>query len=418
MYHLFDVIGVELEYMIVREEDLTISPIAEQIFLQKSGSFEGEVNCGAVSWSNELVSHVIELKTSQPVHSLDGMGAFFHKNVQEINSILKHRRARLLPTASHPFMDPFSETNIWPHDSHEIYNLYNRIFNCQGHGWSNVQSTHINLPFHGDEEFARLHAAIRLLLPVIPGLCASSPLLEGRFSGYRDARLYHYQNNQKEIPSIAGKIIPEAIFDYSTYCQEVFNPINNALRPYDTEHILDHHFVNSRGAIARFDRGAIEIRLMDIQECPAADLSLVKFIVEVLKLIVNEEFGSFHSQSNWHEDELYPILQDAIKDAETAMIVDEKYLSFFGLENKSNITIGDFFNHLLQKVKHNLLPEEQYIIEHILKQGTLATRILHALDNDFSNNNILRVYGELADCLASNQLFDSSSHLIKEVKSS
>jgi hypothetical protein len=31
---------------------------------------------------------------------------------------------------------------------------------------------------------------------------------------------------------------------------------------------MDHHFANSRGAIARFDRGAIEIRVIDIQECP------------------------------------------------------------------------------------------------------------------------------------------------------
>jgi hypothetical protein len=86
----------------------------------------------------------------------------------------------LLPTGAHPLMDPFTETRLWPHEHKEIYNLYNRIFDCRGHGWSNLQSTHLNLPFSGDAEFKKLHAAIRLLLPLIPALSASTPLLDGK----------------------------------------------------------------------------------------------------------------------------------------------------------------------------------------------------------------------------------------------
>ena len=43
-----------------------------------------------------------------------------------------------------------------------IYDTFDRIFSCKGHGWANLQSMQINLPFRGDEEFARLHAAIRV----------------------------------------------------------------------------------------------------------------------------------------------------------------------------------------------------------------------------------------------------------------
>ncbi len=67
---------------------------------------------------------------------------------------------------------------------------------------------------------------------------------------------------------MTGKVIPEQVFSKKDYYSTIFQPINKAIKPHDTENILDHHFLNSRGAIARFDRGAIEIRVIDIQECP------------------------------------------------------------------------------------------------------------------------------------------------------
>ena len=88
-----------------------------------------------------------------------------------------------MPTAAHPFMDPMKETKIWPHENNEVYAIYNKIFDCRGHGWSNLQSTHLNLPFYDDEEFAKLHAAVRLVLPILPALCASSPILDGKLTG-------------------------------------------------------------------------------------------------------------------------------------------------------------------------------------------------------------------------------------------
>ena len=44
-------------------------------------------------------------------------------------------------------MHPETEMQLWQHNYSKIYALYNRIFDCRGHGWSNVQSMHINLPF-------------------------------------------------------------------------------------------------------------------------------------------------------------------------------------------------------------------------------------------------------------------------------
>ena len=257
-YHLFEVYGIELEYMLVHKDTLKIAPNVDELMIKKSGELTADIENGDIAWSNELVAHVVELKTNNPKKDIDSLSEKFHANVLEIDKILQPLNLQLLGTAAHPLMNPDIETQLWQHSYSEVYTLYNTIFNCKGHGWSNVQSTHINLPFYNDEEFEKLHAAIRLILPLIPALCASSPILEGKITGFKDTRLEFYRTNQKKIPELTGMVIPEAVFTKADYHATIFEPIKDAIRPYDKENILDKHFLNSRGAIARFDRNAID----------------------------------------------------------------------------------------------------------------------------------------------------------------
>ena len=311
-YHLFEVFGIELEYMLI-SDDFKVNPIVDELFIKKHGSITSDVENGPVEWSNELVAHVVELKTNGPTADLETLDERFAENVKEINGLLKSFHSRLLPAAAHPLMHPETETVLWQHSYSKIYALYNRIFDCRGHGWSNVQSMHINLPFFDDAEFEKLHAAVRLLLPIIPALSASSPIFEGKFTGFKDARMQVYKSNQKEIPQMTGKVIPEQVFSRAEYFEKIFEPINVAIKPHDTEGILDHHFLNSRGAIARFDRNAIEIRVIDIQECPKADLAIAVLVIESLKALVNEELISVEDQKSFHEDDLFEIFDDRCK---------------------------------------------------------------------------------------------------------
>ena len=216
-YHLFEVYGIELEYMLVNKSNFKVAPIVDALLTLKNGTLTTDIENENIAWSNELVAHVIELKTNGPTNDLDNLAHLFHENVLEINALLKSLDAYLLPTAAHPLMNPLTDTQLWKHDNNEIYELYNRIFNCKGHGWSNVQSTHINLPFYDDKEFEKLHAAIRVILPIIPGLCASSPVLDGKITGFKDTRLEYYKTNQKKIPEMTGSVIPERVFSKTDY---------------------------------------------------------------------------------------------------------------------------------------------------------------------------------------------------------
>ena len=402
-YHLFEVYGIELEYMLIHNSTFKIAPIVDALLTLKNGKLTSDISNGKIAWSNELVAHVIELKTNGPTNNLNSLSDEFHKNVLEINTLLKQMDAQLLPTASHPLMNPLTDTELWKHSYSEVYELYNRIFNCKGHGWSNVQSTHINLPFFDDDEFEKLHAAIRVILPLIPGLCASSPILEGENTGFKDTRLEYYKVNQKEVPEMTGLVIPEKVFSKEAYYTTIFDPIKKAIKPFDTKNILDHHFLNSRGAIARFDRNAIEIRLVDIQEAPKADIAICVLIIEVLKLLVNNKLASLTDQKKWKKEPLFAILNDAIKYAEEAKITNIEYLHLFGLSEVT--TVKNTWKHLYSLVKPNIDKSHYEAIEIIVEQGTLATRILKALDNDLSGANIKKVYTQLANCLSENKLF-------------
>ena len=237
--HLFQGFGIELEYMMVDKDTLAVKPITDEVLKHELGIYGSDFENGIVTWSNEMVLHVIELKSTHPELNFNALENAFADDIKRINAILDKHHAMLMPTAAHPFMNPLTETKLWPHDSNEVYELYNTIFNTQGHGWSNLQSTHLNLPFYDDEEFTKLHAAVRLILPILPALCASSPMLDGQLSGKLDTRLTYYKTNQSKIPSITGKVIPEAIFSKRNYLNQVYEKIASGITFPVMEGILD-----------------------------------------------------------------------------------------------------------------------------------------------------------------------------------
>lgn len=402
-YGLFEAFGIELEYMLVDSGTLDVRPLCDVLMQEAAGHITGDFDNGRLAWSNELVNHVVELKTKGPAPSLEGLHQVFHQNVQQINELLSKHNALLLPTGAHPWMNPFTETQLWTHESSEIYKLYNRIFDCRGHGWSNLQSTHINLPFKNEEEFGRLHAAIRLVLPLLPALAASTPILDGRNTGFRDARLEHYRFNQKRLPIIAGSIIPEAVFTQGDYQAQIFDPIRSAIAPYDEEGLLKQYFLNSRGAIARFDRGAIEIRLLDIQESPRADMAIVALVVAVVQALAEGEWASFDAQAKWHEQDLLDLLLKTIREGEEARLSDAAFLRLWHYPGK-RATAGELWQHLLERVADRLSAEQVTTLRYQLYHGTLSQRILSQLKGDFRRPALHEVYRRLGDCLQSNTL--------------
>ncbi|HJL05576.1 MAG TPA: glutamate-cysteine ligase family protein [Polyangiaceae bacterium LLY-WYZ-15_(1-7)] len=367
---LFQGFGVELEWMIVDAETLAPRPLAEAL-LREGDQIEDEREHGAAAWSNELAAHVIEVKTNGPAPRLEGVAALFEAQARAMNARLAPHGARLLGGALHPFFDPATAT-LWPHGQRAIYEAYDRIFGCRGHGWTNLQSQHLNLPFADDAELARLHAALRLMVPLVPGLAAASPFVDGRRSAHLDTRLEVYRHNQARVPKIAGRVVPEPVASRAAYEATILAPMYAAIAPLDPAGLLQEEWLNSRGVIARFDRMALELRVLDAQETPRADLAIAAAIVAVVRDLVEGRLGAPYPEAGSTE-RLAATLERAIRDGERAMIDDAALLRSFGLR-RERATLGQLWRHLVDRCPPS--GEHEAALGALLEAGPLARRMV------------------------------------------
>ncbi|MSP57078.1 MAG: glutamate--cysteine ligase [Myxococcales bacterium] len=405
---LWEGIGVEIEYAIVDAATLDVKPVADRLLAAAlglapggPGAFEpGDVDRAPLAWSNELALHVIEMKTAAPVASFVGLAARFQDSVLEIAELLDGLDARLLPGGMHPWMDPRSELALWPHEFTDVYRAFDRIFGCSGHGWANLQSTHVNLPFRGDEEFARLHDAVRLVLPLIPALAASSPVLDGVLGPALDNRLLAYRDNARNVPSVGGGVVPERVRSRSHYREAILERIYADLRPMDPEGVLRHEWVNARGATARFSRGSIEIRVIDSQECIPSDLAVAAAAVAAVRgLSIVEPMPD--------DEVLLDVLDRTVRLGRTALVGDAAYLERLGFDGGRPRTAGDVWAALAEPVLSDpTVPELHGPLRTIMDRGPLAERIVAALGQVAPSRARLReVYGALCDCVEAGEPF-------------
>jgi hypothetical protein len=93
-----------------------------------------------------------------------------------------------------------------------------------------------------------------------------------------------------EVPSLTGDIIPEYVVSFKAYREQVIDRYSKELAARGAERLLlGKDWVNSRGTIFRFDRKALEIRIMDEQECIKSDVALSCFIRALLRGLMNRD---------------------------------------------------------------------------------------------------------------------------------
>src|SRR5690349_16960340 len=281
--------GIELEYAIVDAASLEPRPVAPALLRALDSGRPKDIDGTQIDWANELVQHVVEIKNADPAPSLTPLASAFRTGIGHGEHIASRFGAALMPTGMHPWMDA-RDAAVWADDDAAIYRTFDRIFDCRRHGWANLQSMHINLPFADDAEFARLHAAVRAVLPLIPALAASSPIADGERAPFLDYRLEVYRTNAERVPSITGAVVPDNASGRADYERNVLAPMYRDIAAHDPDGVLQHEWLNAHGAIARFDRNAIEIRLCDTQECPRADLAIAAVIAAVVRALYEERW--------------------------------------------------------------------------------------------------------------------------------
>ncbi len=397
----FEAFGIELEYMIVDRRRFSPLPIAEKILQDDSGNVVNKIAIGDVLVSNELANHVLEFKTPAPTRDFAALGAALRAAIAEVNARLAPFDATLASGGMHPFMDPARESQLWPHGNRAVYQAYDRVFGCRSHGWLNLQSCHLNLPFATEYEFGILHAAVTIALPYLSALSASSPYYDGQHHGFLDSRLRFYAENQASVPETAGHIVPEPVFTRDAYERQILQPAYAAIAPHDPGNILQHEWLNTRGAIARFDRAAIEIRVLDTQENPSRDLAICALVISLLKqlsLIEPERLRDLvlrHSPAERRQQFI-----DVARYGRGASIDLDDIASALRLD-KPPVDVGELWKSVLRSHERSAFVKPHLVIlRDIVSQSSLAERLLARYGPKPTRESLQTALADLANSLA------------------
>ena len=396
MYGTLQVLGPEHEFSVV-DEKLQPLPTVDKVIKGVYGRIVNNVDFGEFSFGKELQAHVAEFKGSSPFSSPQMFEETISEAVDTILGFLEKRyRARLLGLGMHPSLR-LEDVRVWSHRDRRIYEALSKIFDLNQHGWLNIQSFQLNLPFKNLNEAVRLYNSIANILPYLPAVAASSPIYESKIGRFVDNRLRFYLVNQSEVPSITGDIIPEYVNSFEEYEKITVNRYSEDLAKLNAPRCLLHkEWLNSRGAVIRFDRKAIEIRILDEQECVKSDVALSCFIRAVLRGIMN--------------DNEYPYLPHKI------LVENLNHVVRHGLEahvqHPKGKTARQVCCHLMKIASKNATKEEKQYLPMIKKRidvGNLSNIILREVAKKIQKTDfdeaIFRVYSSLADCLEKNQVY-------------
>jgi len=407
-YRPFSVAGIELEYAVV---DARLEPLSvvEAAFRRIAGRSTSDVDLGRVSFSNEIADHVFEVKTTDPVRSLRHSEELLIEGVRNFSEVLNsHFGARLLPTGMHPWLDP-ARAKLWTRSGGKVYGAYSRVFDVQTHGWLNVQAAHLNLPMgRGNEAVAMLNAAT-LVIPYLPALAASSPMYDGELRETVDNRLEWILEHQRAVPESQGEILPEYVESLTDYRRNILQPMYTALDRHPGTEALRHDFFNARGAVLKLSRRALEIRVLDMQECVKLDIAIAVFVRAILRHYTQKIMAG--------RLELPPrqiLLGDfraAIRCGSRARVVAPHLGDPLDRDAEGRATIGECLRRLLVIARKSARrDEEEYLplVASLIESGPLSERIRAVLLPFAAEPAGLReatrsLYGELADCLVANE---------------
>jgi carboxylate-amine ligase len=385
-------LGPEHEFSIV-DNNLKVLPISDQIIKDFNGRIVNFIKLPNFSFGKELQLHVLELKANSPFRSPCVFEETMQNGVATLQSHLQNYHANLLGTGMHPLL-ALDETRVWPHRHSGIYQEFDRIFNLKQHGWLNIQSFHLNLSYAREATGVLLHNLIMILIAYLPAISASSPIFEGKMGQHLDMRLYFYKINQRQVPSVTGDIIPEPVSSFEEYREKTINCYSEDLVKAGAGRILfAKEWVNSRGVIFRFERSAIEVRVLDEQECVKSDVALSCFIRAALRGLIADRAAPLP-----HE-----IL---VKDFNE--IIDK------GLDARvshpEGKTARQVCEYLLNLAWANAEEDEKkylWIIRKRIENGSLSSlireRVLAKAQRTEISEAIVNVYSTLIKCLVDNQ---------------
>lgn len=407
MYRAYDVCGLELEYALVDRDLNTVSAV-EGALAALAGRPASDAELGNVGFSNEIVDHVIELKTLTPARSLARTEAWLAEGVRRLSALLlDHFDARLLPTGMHPWFNP-RKARLWTRSNARIYATYARLFDVRTHGWSNVQACHVNLPLGTEEEAVALINATALLTPYLPALAASTPMHDGELQESVCSRMAHVLHHQDRLPASTGEMVPEYTTSLRAYRRDVLRPMLAAAARLPGSKPICGEFLNARAAVVKFSRASLEVRCLDMQECVKMDVALAALTRWALCSLAGDlQAGRLALPDHAR---LVADLHATVRDGTAARVHAPHLAPGARRDAEGRVDVRDALRDLLVRARAEARADEAPyldLVSGVIERGNLSERIRAALaphvdDDDGFTDAARRLYVELSDCLREN----------------
>jgi gamma-glutamyl:cysteine ligase YbdK (ATP-grasp superfamily) len=370
-------------------------PISDKIIKSHCGKIINFIELPKFTFGKELQLHVMEIKANKPFKTPWEFEETMQNAVCTLNQITQKHGATLLGTGMHPLLK-LQDTAIWPHYHRKIYQQYSKIFNLNQHGWLNIQSFHLNLPYQKEADAIQIHNQLANLCAYLPAISASSPIFEGKMGPDNDNRLQFYKVNQKEVPTITSDVIPDYVSSLSQYKKGVIGRYSTDLeRAGADKTLLNREWVNSRGVIFRFDRKALEVRVMDEQECVKSDVALACFVRAALRGLID-----LNSELLPH-DVLVKNFNSVIKDGLHAEVSNQN--------GKTAKQVCQYYLNLASEYADEDEKKYLWLLQKRIEEGSLSelirANVLRRAEKTDFHQAIVDVYSTLIKCLSDNEIY-------------
>jgi len=265
-------LGIELEVQLVKEEDLSLAGVAEEIFKETSSALI----------QKEFLNSMVEF-VSSPGESPKEVVEELFKAVDDVIKIGKEKGFKLSASGTHPFALP-EEVEITKDDR------YKRLLEEFQEVLRNflIYGLHIHVGFPDANSLINAYNAFVEYSPIFLALSSSSPFFKGKNTG-----IYSYRSKIFEQLPRAG--VPQQFGSYREF-QELYQVLLNT----GTVESLKDIWWDVR---PRPDLGTVELRVCDAVASRSRIEGLLNLALMVGALSLKRKFKPYfqqvHLQNKW-----------------------------------------------------------------------------------------------------------------------
>ena len=391
-YSLLSDRTIEVEYIIADRDSMEAVPLAEKLIkkaagCEKSVTYSSPDSECTILWSLTKHDYIVKFSAQISRANIREAEKILHNQILEANRMLEEFNAVLYASAVYPLPGSGSAKKSCSSCSDRPEDIRNLIENSV----FNYHYMKLYLHFNNEEEFFRLHTAVRLIMPLLPALTSGSPVIGNCETEVQDSGLEIFRHKLSRKGKACGSIIPRPVRNRKEY-EESLNQCLNCDSSGKDAALVDE----CKALTADFEKGMLGVSIFDMQESPHVDFAVVRFVTYVLELIVNCRCGA-ERQASVSNDELLKIFDNITKDGLKGIADNEKYLKLLGIEDQTRMSAWGIWMLLAKKVKDYAglkIPP----VENILKTGALSERIVKAAEQ----RSVKETFQELAECLEEN----------------